>query len=255
MTITAGGTVYLVGAGPGDPELLTVRASKLIASASCVLHDDLVSQSILALAGEAAIVRNVGKRCGEKAITQEEINLHMIALAEEGHSVVRLKSGDPMLFGRAGEEMEALTAAGIPFEVVPGISAAFAAAATLKTSLTDRRSRSKVLFLSGHRARSGEPMEIPELPAETTIAMYMPGKDYVRIAEDLMHSGVLPDTPCLLVSQAGREARQSLTTSVAELGRVDPLPAPAILLVCPVMNQVSELEAEFGLSITGISAG
>lgn len=252
MTVAVGGTVYLVGAGPGDPELLTVRASKLIAAASCILHDDLVSESILALASDTAEVHNVGKRCGAKAISQEEINAQMIFMAKSGHSVVRLKSGDPMLFGRAGEEMESLSAAGIPFEVVPGISAAFAAAAAFKTSLTDRRSRSKVLFLSGHKAVTAEPTEIPELPSGTTIAMYMPGKDYARIAEELMRGGILPDTPCMLLSQAGRESQQSRTAVIGDLGHVQPLPAPALLLICPIKEQLSAMEREIELAIEAL---
>lgn len=243
MSIAERGTVYLVGAGPGDPELLTVRASKLIAAGTYILHDDLVSEEILSLASPSAVVCNVGKRCGVKAITQEEINDRMILLSQEGHSVIRLKSGDPMLFGRAGEEMDALFAASIPFEVVPGISAAFAAAATLKISLTDRRARSKVLFLSGHKATG--PAEINELPSDAAIAMYMPGKDYARIAEELMRSGILPDTPCLLVSHAGKQSRQSKMTCVGEMGAMEPLPAPAILLVCPVKELPLDSEGEF----------
>ena len=130
--------VYLVGAGPGDPELLTVKALRLIESADVILHDDLVPQAILDLAATGAEVVNVGKRCGAKAITQEEINELMIAHARAGRSVVRLKSGDPLLFGRAAEEIAALAEAGVPFEVVPGVSAAFAAAAAIGRSLTDR---------------------------------------------------------------------------------------------------------------------
>ncbi len=123
------GNVYLVGAGPGDPELLTVKAVRLIESADVILHDDLVPPAILDLAPPHAVVVNVGKRCGAKTITQEEINALMIEHARAGRSVVRLKSGDPLLFGRAAEEMAALAEAGVPYEIVPGVSAAFAAAA------------------------------------------------------------------------------------------------------------------------------
>ena len=121
--MTATGKIYLVGAGPGDPELLTVKAHRLIRQAAVVLHDDLVPEAIVSLAGRAAEVVNVGKRCGAKRITQDEINARMIASARLGLSVVRLKSGDPGIFGRLAEEMEALEAAGVPYEVVPGITA------------------------------------------------------------------------------------------------------------------------------------
>src|SRR6201996_5679709 len=126
------GKVYLVGAGPGDPDLLTVKALRLLASADIVLNDDLVPPAILALAGPRSLTVNVGKRCGIKKITQAEINQLMIDKAAQGFSVVRLKSGDPLVFGRAAEEVDALRAACIPFEIVPGITAAFAAAAALQ---------------------------------------------------------------------------------------------------------------------------
>src|SRR5579871_2214017 len=123
MTVGAQeGMVYLVGAGPGSVDLLTLRAYRLLESASCILHDDLVSAEVLALAAAQTEVRNVGKRCGKKTITQEQINAWMVEYARAGKSVVRLKSGDPLLFGRAMEEMAALTEAGIPFEIVPGVS-------------------------------------------------------------------------------------------------------------------------------------
>lgn len=138
----AAGHVYLTGAGPGDPDLLTVKAVRLIESAEVILHDDLVPQAVLDLASSDAEVVNVGKRCGVKNITQEEINALMIQHAKAGRSVVRLKSGDPLLFSRAAEEIGALREAGVPFDVVPGVSAAFAAAAALGRALTDRASAS-----------------------------------------------------------------------------------------------------------------
>ena len=133
--------VYLVGAGPGDPDLLTLRALRLLQRADVVLHDDLVSPEILQLVHPAALIQNVGKRCGRKRITQEEIHARMIDAARTGQTVIRLQGGDPSLFGRTGEEMKALREAGIDFEVVPGITAAFAAAASAKISLTERNAR------------------------------------------------------------------------------------------------------------------
>ena len=142
--------VYLVGAGPGQLDHLTLRAHALITSASCILHDDLVSAEVLSLAPSASVIRNVGKRCGQKTISQQQINDWMVHYAREGHSVVRLKSGDPLLFGRAVEEIEAMVAASIPFEIVPGISTGFAAAALAGIPLTGRVTNSRVLFASRH---------------------------------------------------------------------------------------------------------
>src|SRR5215469_1831527 len=140
--------VYLVGAGPGDPELLTRKAWRVLQSAGVVLHDDLVSQEILCMLPPTIQVVNVGKRCGAKSISQDEINALMVQLARQGKTVARLKSGDPSLFGRAGEEMEALTRAGIEFEVIPGVTAALGAAASTQISLTDRRRASRVVFVT-----------------------------------------------------------------------------------------------------------
>jgi uroporphyrin-III C-methyltransferase len=131
MTRAQSGVVYLVGAGPGDPELLTLRAVRLLESADVVLHDDLVPDELLALVHRHALVTSVGKRCGRPRITQAGIHKLMIESARARQSVVRLKSGDPLVFGRAGEEIAALRAAGIAFEVVPGVTAAFAAGAAL----------------------------------------------------------------------------------------------------------------------------
>jgi len=138
--------VYLVGAGPGDPELLTLKAVRLLAAANVVLHDALVSEGVLALISPAAEVINVGKRAGQKLLTQDEINSLLVSCAGAHQTVVRLKGGDPTVFGRAGEEIEALRKAGVAWEIVPGISAALGAAAAAGISLTDRRVASQILF-------------------------------------------------------------------------------------------------------------
>ena len=145
-------TVYLVGAGPGDPDLLTLKAHRILREADEILHDDLVPAAILALANPVAVVANVGKRCGAKTMTQEQINARMIQSAREGRKVARLKGGDPGIFGRMAEEIDALEAAGVPFEVIPGITAGMAAAASLGISLTDRRKSSHAIFVSAHPA-------------------------------------------------------------------------------------------------------
>ena len=161
MSKAEAGKVYLVGAGPGDPDLLTIKAARLLAEAGVVLHDDLVPQSILNLAGKQALVISVGKRCGRKKITQAAIHDLMIVSARRGLAVIRLKSGDPMIFGRAAEEIDALREAGVPFEVVPGVTAASSAAAFLEASLTDRRVSSRLIVLSGHHAARTVPAAGP----------------------------------------------------------------------------------------------
>ena len=231
------GKVYLVGAGPGDPDLLTLKAARLLAGAGVVLHDDLVPQSILSLAGKDALIISVGKRCGRKKITQAAIHELMIESARRGLAVIRLKSGDPMIFGRAAEEMDALRQAGVPFEVVPGVTAASAAAALLEASLTDRRVSSKVIVLSGHHAARTEPL--PDLwpgplPQDATLAIYMPGQDLDKVAASLMRSGLPATMPCVAVTDASRpEAayRAVPLSGLGELGALPATPAPQLLLV------------------------
>jgi uroporphyrin-III C-methyltransferase len=221
------GTVYLVGAGPGDPELLTLKAVRLLNTADVVLHDDLVPQPVLAHAARAIVI-NVGKRCGRKNISQEQIDAMMVDYARRGLSVIRLKSGDPLVFGRAGEEMDALRAAFIAFEVVPGITAAFAAAAAAQRPLTDRRSASSISFSSGHHA-PGSSLEAASL-AGATRAVYMPGRDLSSVAAQLRSEGLPADLPCVIVSRAAQPDQQILETTLAQLDRIPPLPAPSILL-------------------------
>jgi len=226
---TSRGTVYLVGAGPGDPDLLTVKALRLIQSADVIVHDDLVPQAILSLAGPAAEIVNVGKRCGSRTITQEEINALMVDRARDNASVVRLKSGDPLLFGRAPEEMAALRDADVPFEVVPGISAAFAAAAALGCSLTDRNRASNVIFSTGHHAQSHNHAGLPALEDATRV-VYMPGRDLHLLAEEWLNLGLPPDLPCAIVSRATQPDQQVRCTTLAALGDTEPALAPSLLL-------------------------
>ena len=223
------GHVYLVGAGPGDPDLLTVKATRLIASSDVILHDDLVPSAILRLAPPQAVVVNVGKRCGTKSITQGEINSLMIEHAGERKSVVRLKSGDPMLFGRAAEEIAALAQAGIPFEIVPGISAAFAAAAELGCSLTDRNWASNVILSTGHHAQSHNHAPLPALEDATRV-VYMPGRDLALLAEQWLEEGLPPELPCALVSHATQPEQQVIHTTLEKLGEAALDSAPSLLL-------------------------
>jgi uroporphyrin-III C-methyltransferase len=221
--------VHLVGAGPGDPDLLTVKALRLIQAADVVLHDDLVPQAILGLAAARAEVVNVGKRCGVKTITQEEINELMIEHARGGRSVVRLKSGDPLLFGRAAEEMAALREADVPFQVVPGVSAAFAAAAAIGCSLTGRNSSSSVIFSTGHHAQSHSHSPRPQIEDATRV-VYMPGRDLHLLAEEWLEQGLPPEFPCAVVSRAAQPGQQVLCTTLARLGDAAPTLAPSLLI-------------------------
>ena len=197
------GKVYLVGAGPGDPELLTLKALKLMKSADVVLHDDLISQEILAFIPSSTEVQNVGKRFGQKKISQCEINALLVQNAFLGLQVVRLKSGDPLIFGRAGEEIEALRAAGIDFEIVPGVTAAFGAAANAQIPLTHRKVSSAVVLVTGHHAASDEFADWPsKIPTDATVVVYMPGYNYESTAKQLMKAGVSSTTACAIISQA-----------------------------------------------------
>ena len=223
------GKVFLVGAGPGDPDLLTVKALRLIQSAEVILHDDLVPRAILELAPASAEVVNVGKRCGTKSITQEEIHALMIAHAEAGRRVIRLKSGDPLIFGRAAEEMAALTEAGVGFEVVPGITAAFAAAAAIPCSLTDRNAASNVIFSTGHHAQSHNHSPVPELEDATRV-VYMPGRDLSLLALEWLQEGLPADFPCAIVSHAAQPSQEVQRTTLGELGRTRPAEPPSLLI-------------------------
>jgi uroporphyrin-III C-methyltransferase len=234
------GRVYLVGAGPGDPELLTLKAAKLLARSDVVLYDSLVSEEVLALVSQQALRVNVGKRAGQKLLTQDEINSLLASYAKAGKCVVRLKGGDPLLFGRAGEEMEALRRAGIEFQVVPGITAAVGAAAAAKISLTDRRRASQVLFTTFSRDEHDSWINWAAITPETTIAIYMPGTHYGQVAARLIENGIAADSPCVIVSHATRAGQQVRFTNLLALSDGDQLPAPSLLLVGRVAAQDCE---------------
>jgi uroporphyrin-III C-methyltransferase / precorrin-2 dehydrogenase / sirohydrochlorin ferrochelatase len=245
----APGTVYLVGAGPGDPELLTVKATRLLATADIVLHDSLVSAEILALISPRAEIVDVGKRAGRKLLTQDEINSLLVAYAESRTTVVRLKGGDPSMFGRAGEELEALRRANIPYEVVPGISAALGAAAAAGISLTDRRVASQVLFSTFSRSPEHGELKWSQLTADTTLVLYMPGSDYSEVAEHLQNSGLPTDLPCVIVSRATHAEQQVRWSTVGSLAAEEKLPAPALFIVGRVAShQITEFSKTFWTS-------
>jgi uroporphyrin-III C-methyltransferase / precorrin-2 dehydrogenase / sirohydrochlorin ferrochelatase len=223
------GKVFLVGAGPGEPNLLTIKAMRLIQQAHVVLHDDLVTQAVLDHASKHAELVNVGKRCGFKNITQEEINALLVEHARAGRSVVRLKSGDPLVFGRAAEEIKALKEARVDFEVVPGITAAFAAAAAIQCSLTDRHSASNILFSTGHHAQSHNQSPLPEIEDATRV-VYMPGRDLTLLAAQWLDEGLPEDFPCVLVSRAAQPDQEVRFSTLAGLGNAAPPIAPSLLI-------------------------
>jgi len=238
------GKIFLVGAGPGDPDLLTVKAVRLIESAQIVLHDDLVGPEILRLIPSTAHVRNVGKRCGRKSIQQEEINSLLIGFASFGVNVIRLKGGDPSIFGRSGEEMDALRKAGVQFEVVPGVTSALASAAAAQVSLTHRERSSAVILLSGHPANPEQQVAWSSYVASgATLAVYMPGFHYQETADQLLSAGLKPSTPCAIVSRITSPEQAIHRTTVADLPNAPKLPAPTLLLIGDVLTEETAIES------------
>jgi uroporphyrin-III C-methyltransferase len=235
------GYVYLVGAGPGDPALLTLRAAHLLKTADVVLPDDLVSDEILNLASPTADVIPVGKRCGQPRITQAGIHQLMLEHSTADRSVIRLKSGDPLIFGRAAEEIGFLREHSIPFEIVPGITTAFAVAANLQTPLTDRSRASKLILATAHHA-AGKVSLTPNwsgaFPDEATLVIYMPGRDFETLAQDLISSGIRPETPCTAVSRASTPSEHVHITTLEKLSSADVGPAPVILLIGPPVSRL-----------------
>jgi uroporphyrin-III C-methyltransferase len=233
------GTVYLAGAGPGDPGLLTLSTVQLLQTADVILPDDLVSDEILALASPTAEIIPVGKRCGQPRITQAEIHALMLQHASDDRSVLRLKSGDPLIFGRAGEEITFLREHSIPFEIIPGITTAFAVAANLRTPLTDRTSASKLILATAHHA-AGKLEVTPKwtgaFPEDATLVIYMPGRDFRALADDLIQSGIAPETPCVAVSKATTPDEHVHATTLAQLDNNAVGPAPVVLLIGPAIQ-------------------
>lgn len=233
------GIVYLVGAGPGDPELLTLKALRILGQADVVLHDNLLTSEILELVPSSARIESVGKRHNDQQVTQQDINQRMCDYAAAGQTVVRLKGGDGAIFGRSSEEMGALRAAGIPFVIVPGVTAASGAAAAAGVSLTDRRLGSALVFLTAQRCKGNPPPNwraIVEVGG--SIAIYMPGGHEEALAGQLIEAGLRPETTCFVVASASRPDEQVVETTLAEMPGLEKMPAPAILLVGTVAGSV-----------------
>ena len=248
-----GGEVYLVGAGPGDPELLTLKALRLMQQADVVLHDNLVSKDILSLIRRDAKRISVAKAKGRHSIPQSEINSELVRLANEGKRVCRLKGGDPFIFGRGGEELESLVAAGIPFQVVPGISAANGCAAYAGIPLTHRDFADSVTFVTGHRKDHGY-FDLPWESLSTerqTLVFYMGLTSAALIRDKLVGSGMLETTPVAVVEQGTRMDQRVLLTSLEELPdqiAKSGLASPALIIVGGVVT-LAESFSWFGANL------
>jgi uroporphyrinogen III methyltransferase/synthase len=231
------GTVYLVGAGPGDPELITLKARRVLAEADAVVYDHLVDAALLELAPPGCERILAGKKGGQVCRPQDEIDGMLVRLALEGKSVVRLKGGDPFIFGRGGEEASALAAAGIPFEIVPGVTAALAAAAYAGIPLTHRLHSSAVVFLTGHEdpAKADATVHWEDYARlKATLCVYMGVRKLPVIARRLEAGGMAPSTPAAIVESATTEAhRRILGTlgTIANLAAREDVQAPALLII------------------------
>ena len=232
------GAVWLVGAGPGDPELLTLKALKALQGAEVVVHDGLVSDEILDLAPAQARRISVAKRKSRHAYPQDEINRMLVAFAQEGLRVVRLKGGDPFIFGRGGDELEACREAGVECHVVPGVTAALAASADAGAPLTHRGLAQAVTFVTGHAAAGADPdLDWAALARPNhTVVIYMGVSTAAGIAARLMGAGRSAATPALIVENASRADERRLTTTLGGLAEMaQAVRGPALLIVGEAM--------------------
>lgn len=244
----ATGTVYLVGAGPGDPDLITVKAARLIRECDALVYDYLVAPVMLTWARPDCRVICVGKRAGFHSLPQSEIQALLVELAREGLSVVRLKGGDPFVFGRGGEEAQSLRAADVPFEVVPAVTAALGCAAYSGVPLTHRSASSSVTFISGHERPDKEAAQLVDWPAHarsgSTLVLYMAMGRLAEIVTALIAGGRPSDEPVMVV-QWGTTARQrsvrSTLVDVVNAVEAAGLGAPAVVIIGPVAACGDEL--------------
>ncbi len=256
MTQVASAQVSLVGAGPGDPELITLRGMKRLVEAEVVVYDELISPDLLALIPTGAERIFVGKRCGKHSQSQEGINAVLVRKALQGLRVVRLKGGDPFIFGRGGEELAELVAAGLRVEVVPGVTAAAAAGAAAWVPLTHRELASGVVFLTGH-----ERADKPENPIDwqalartrMTLCIYMGVKKISSIAEQLVAGGMAVDTPVAIVSRASWKDESVSVVTLYELirGEQGEVPAPALAIIGAVARVPGLVRELAGMSTSG----
>lgn len=240
------GTIFLVGAGPGDADLLTVRAARLIEAAQVIVHDGLVDPAVLDLAHPQAQLISVAKQRARHTLPQEEINRLLIGIARGGQDVVRLKGGDPFIFGRGGEEAEAARAAGVPVQIVPGISAANGAAAAAQISLTHREAASIVSFVAGQCKGLAEQDWAGLAGKGRTLVIYMGVKTAPRIAEKLMADGLAPSMPVAVIENGARPTMRVLRSSLAGLPDMverEAVVSPALIVIGEVTARDSELAA------------
>ena len=240
------GRVTLVGAGPGDPELLTLKALRAIQGATVLLVDDLVSPAVVAHAAPGARIIHVGKRGGCKSTPQAFIERLMLMAAREGEQVVRLKGGDPFIFGRGGEEVERLRAGGVQVEVINGITAGLAAATALGVPLTHRDHAQGVVFVTGHAQGGGEPPDWRALAqaardARLTLVIYMGVSSAARIEQDLL-AGLPGDTPVAVIQHASLPQQKHAVTRLDKLAATiaaEALASPSIIVVGDVVRGVA----------------
>jgi len=235
--VRAPGVVHLVGAGPGDPDLLTIKALKVLQTADVIVHDGLVSVEILDLAPSSARRIDVAKRKSRHTLPQDDINQLLVALALDGLTVVRLKGGDPFLFGRGGEELAACREAGVECHVVPGVTAALAASAGAGAPLTHRGSAQAVTFVTGHAAHGDPDLDWTSLArSNQTVVVYMGVSTAGLIAERLTTAGRAGSTPALIVENASRAHERRILTTLAGLAiAAEGLKGPALLMVGEAM--------------------
>jgi uroporphyrin-III C-methyltransferase len=253
----APGAVWLVGAGPGDPELLTLKALRVLQTAQVVVHDGLVSDEILALAPVEARRISVAKRKSRHSYAQDEINRMLVAFALEGLNVVRLKGGDPFIFGRGGEELEACRAAGVECRIVPGVTAALAAGAAAGAPLTHRGAAQSLTFVTGHAAAGQEPeLDWDSLARPNqTVVVYMGVSTAPGIAARLVAAGRASTTPALVVENASRADERRIVTTLGELPQAAAeLAGPALLIVGEAMAlaQAGGVEGAAELLLRGV---
>lgn len=246
------GTVYLVGAGPGDPELLTLRAARLLQDASLIVHDGLVDPAIIAMARPDATLISVAKQRSKHTLPQGDINALLIREAKAGRDVVRLKGGDPFVFGRGGEEMEDCHAAGVPVEVVPGISAANGAAAAAGIPLTHRESASIVSFVAGQCKGLKDQNWAGLAGQNRTLVIYMGVKTAPQIAEKLMEDGLAPEMPVAVIENGARPDMRVLRGPLAALpdlvGRHGVV-SPALIVIGEVTARSDHAMAQAALEV------
>lgn len=238
------GEVVIVGAGPGDPELLTLKAMRELQAADVIVYDRLVTPAVLELGRRDARRVHVGKEGHGAACRQEDISALLVDLALAGERVVRLKGGDPAFFGRTGEEVEACRVAGIPVRIVPGVTSASAAAASLELSLTHRDHAGRVQFITAHDRRGDLPADLNEAALadpRSTLVVYMGRRNAGRLADRLLARGLSATTPVLAVTDASRPTQTHLTTTLADLARGVTLPesSPVVILIGAALGQAS----------------